>query len=394
MPSLPTPTAPPAPLSQRDPHTPTARIGALDCVLDLPGQASVRVDSTGRWCSARLDERWYRRTLDGGAVVYHGKQLPPEDVGELAPLHARIQTLAASFVARFEAPEEPLILTGSRPDRDALLTFLRRVEAWTPQAFEAEQARARAAYDEPVEILPPDRYLDLVVLAATGCPNATCTFCAFYQGRRFAVKSQAEFDAHLRAVVALMGPALGLRRGIFLGGASALSLSQSRLLAVLDQCRAHLGDLTDRTAAFWDPDHSPRRGPADWDQLAGAGVKVAYVGLETGLGALRAEVHKSGDITALAHKLRATTASQMRLGLVVLAGIGGQERHQAHLEATAELLGTLDLRRNDLVFISPLVGSMPPDALAEVDAALQQALKAASPARVVPYAMDDFRYYA
>lgn len=381
-------------LRQRDPHTPVARVSALDCVLELPGEGSIRVDSVGRWGSARVDGQLYRRTLDGRVVVYIGKHVPPVDVPGAAGLHAQVREQAREYVKRFENPDESLILSGAQADREVLLTYLRRVEDWTPEAFVAEHVRYSEAYDEEVEILPPDRYLDLVVLPATGCPNAGCTFCAFYQGTRFAVKSPDDFDAHLEKLLALFGPALGLRRGLFLGGASALSLSQKRVLAVLEQCRARLGALTDNAAAFWDPDHSPKRNVEDWNTLADAGLKVAYVGLETGLAGLREEVGKSGDLVLLAAKLRALTASRVRLGLIVLSGLGGLERIQAHIAATAEFAALLELRRDDVVFASPLRGSMPDEALVAADALLRSALKGEVAARVVPYAMDVFRYYA
>ncbi|PJB38396.1 MAG: hypothetical protein CO108_19080 [Deltaproteobacteria bacterium CG_4_9_14_3_um_filter_63_12] len=388
------PTEPAKSPRQRDPHTPVARVSALDCVLEIPGEGSLRVDSLGRWGSARIDGQLYRRTLDGRVVGYVGKHVPPVDVPDPARLHARVRAQAREFVTKFENPDEALLLSGSHGERAALLATLRRVEDWPAEAFAAEHEVFRAAYDEEVEILPPDRYLDLVVLPATGCPNAGCTFCAFYQGKRFAVKSAAEFDAHLEKVVSLFGPSLGLRRGLFLGGASALSLSQKRILGVLEQCRARLGSgLTDQSAAFWDPDHSPKRTLDDFNALFDAGLKVAYVGLETGLASLREEVGKSGDTELLAAQLRALTASRMRLGLIVLSGLGGLERSAAHIEATTKFVSGLGLRADDVVFASPLRDSMPYEALLAADAALRKALKAVVAAHVVPYAMEVFRYY-
>src|SRR5690606_30065277 len=94
----------------------------------------------------------------------------------------------------------------------------------------ARQAEAyRAAYPYPPSILPPDRYLSIVLQATFGCTWNRCTFCALYRDRPFRARDAAEFEEHAWAVRALLGRQWPYRQGLFLGDGNALALSLERL---------------------------------------------------------------------------------------------------------------------------------------------------------------------
>ena len=101
----------------------------------------------------------------------------------------------------------------------------------------ADAARFAEVY-RPVSILPPDQYLALVLQATEGCSYNRCTFCNFYRDRPFRVKTPEELPAHIAAVRAFFGPALGLRKTLFLADANALVAPMSRLRAWLDVIEA------------------------------------------------------------------------------------------------------------------------------------------------------------
>ncbi len=371
-----------------------ARVGPLDSVVDAPDGRMLRVDRDGRWLTARLDGGLYRRVMDGTVVVQTRRDRPPRDVAAPDAVHAEVSAMARVVAGDLGQGSIPVALTGRDARREALIAHLSRAAARGPASWREEQARYLAAYDEAVEILPPDRYRDVVVLPATGCPNSTCTFCAFYRGRGLSVKPPAAFAAHLEAVRGLFGEALGLRRGLFLGSASALSLGQPKLLAAMAAARDVLGDFPRGMAAFWDPDHAPRRTPAQWEALVDAGLRRAYVGLETGLSTLRAQVGKSGDLTRLGGRLREAAAAGVGIGVIVLAGLGGADVAEAHRRATTGLVAALGLDARDVVYVSGLEGPVSGAALDAEVAALHDDLMAATSAKVAPYAMQAFRYYA
>ena len=107
------------------------------------------------------------------------------------------------------------------------------LQRWDWAALQADARRFGEIY-RPVSILPPDQYLALVVQATEGCSYNQCTFCDFYRDRPFRVKSADELRAHIAAVQAFFGPALGLRKSLFLADANALVVPMPRLRAWLD----------------------------------------------------------------------------------------------------------------------------------------------------------------
>ena len=109
---------------------------------------------------------------------------------------------------------------------------------------------------------------------------------------------------------------------------------------------------------------------------------------------MRAEVGKSADLAAVAAALEAPRAGGVRVRLIVLAGLGGAAVAPEHRRATAAVVAGLGLERADTIYVSPMRGALAPDALAAEAEALQQAIAERTAARVVPYAVDAFRYFA
>lgn len=242
-------------------------------------------------------------------------------------------------------------------------------------------------------ILPPDRYRDLVVLPATGCPWGRCAFCAWYRDARFSVLDPAAFEAHLERVAALFGLGAPARDGLFLGSASALSVPDDRLLAHLGRAVARFGPFPRGVSAFLDPDHAPHRTEADWRRLAVAGLTRAVVGLETGDSALRRRLGKA-DPARLVETVRALRAAGLSAGVSVLAGPGSPADAEAHLRGTAAVVRDLGLGPGDVVYVSPLEGALPEPALAAAAAELEAALRPVTRAKIAPYRMDLYRYFA
>ena len=103
---------------------------------------------------------------------------------------------------------------------------------WDWASLEADRARFQQIYT-PVGILPPDQYLALVLQATHGCSHNACTFCTFYQDIPFRIKTPEQFRQHVAAVLDFFGPALAMRRSIFLADANALVAPMGRLRELL-----------------------------------------------------------------------------------------------------------------------------------------------------------------
>ena len=370
-----------------------SRQGDADFVAQHSPGRFLRADSTGRWITLNDRRGFLHRTLDG-QVVRRGKRgATTLDSAAATRAHETAITLACELAEVVDRlPDAELHLGGG--DRASLKERLARVQAWPAARHEREAARYLRAYPEPVTILPPDRYRDVVVLPAVGCANRGCTFCTLHSDRPYRALTDAEFDDHLEQVARLFGPLLGQRDGVFLGSASALTLSCRRLLPRLERIHQVFGPRRRGVASFFDPDLSPARGVDQWRQLADAGLVLAVLGLETGDPELRAQLGKRGSLARLAAATTALGEGGIRRGLTVLVGAGGLEACDRHARCTVAAAEALELSKGDIVYLSPLTGSLPPDRLEHETDRLRQLLKQATPARVVPYRFELFRYYA
>jgi len=358
----------------------THRLGPAGLVVAREPDLLLRVDLRGRWAMLRTAKGRWRRCLDGAVVRGQGEALEDLDAAAAAVVHDHVRALVEELVAQVTDAQARAVLDAAR--------------GWSASRLAAEAGHYSDTWPEPTPVLPPDRLRDLVLLPATGCPSNTCSFCSLYAGRGFTVLDAAALDAHLRAVAAFMGPGLGGRDGFYLGSASAMSLSAPRLHDVLDRVEARLGQPRRGLAAFWDPEHAPTHSVADLEALAERGLRRVVIGLETGDPTLRAAAGKAGDLCRLRLALDHARAAGVQVGLTVLVGLGGTQAVATHETATARLLGELPLTAADLVYLSPIAGSMPPSALADTRDRLLAALRPTTSARVVPYRLLRYRPWA
>ena len=347
---------------------------------------SVRLDGLGYWCSYRNSYAFYRRCIDGSVV--RGREEPvglsPDQADkvtlEVLSLLLRVVTSLASDAGVKAAIDQQAL---------ELLLYASRLQL---KAYCQRSYLADSAYPESIPILPPDRYGDIVIQPAIGCPNGQCSFCAFYQGKRFRVLSEEALKQHVSQVKALLGPGWGGRDGVFLGSANAMALSTRRLLPVLQLICDEVGVIRRGVAAFGDADFAPARQSGDWASLSEHGLRQVVIGLETGDGVLRGQLGKSGDLLPTRRMIEELKMAGIRVGVTILTGVG---RH-SHVEKTLSYVKHLPLEAKDIVYLSPLEGggvhvSAP---IADQYDELLLGLRSITNAQVVPYQMKRFFYYA
>ena len=146
---------------------------------------SYSFDRAGRLIGAFEGGRNYRRGLDN-RVLQKWSQAGVRQRRWLAPDEAR-----TFLEAVYRLADEIAAASG-----DSRLDALR---GWDWARLQADAAQFAMVY-RPVSILPPDQYLALALQATEGCSHNRCTFCDFYRGRPFRIKTPEELRAHVAAV--------------------------------------------------------------------------------------------------------------------------------------------------------------------------------------------------
>ncbi len=339
-----------------------------------------------------------------------------------ARVRGRVSAADGAAVVEAARHEASLALAALNPADAEGRRRLEAVQAMDAAALERDSAEFARVFGR-VGILPPDQYLAAVVQLTEGCSWNACGFCDLYRGVGFRVRTPAELAGHLAEVKGYFGPALALRRSVFLGAANALCVATERLLPLIEQVAAafpvappDLGGSARRAwllatpagvgglYSFVDAWTGQRRGVEEWRQCARLGLRRVYVGLETGDAALLGTLGKAGapeDAVALVRDLR---AAGVAAGVIVLLGAGGEPAFDSHVRETAAVLTRMRLRAADLLYLSDLIqpgslaprgGSLPPERCDDQRRALLSAWRPSDPVhppRVARYDLREFVY--
>jgi len=229
------------------------------------------------------------------------------------------------------------------------------LQGWDWPRLQADAARFAAIY-RPVSILPPDQYLALVLQATEGCSYNRCTFCDFYRDRTFRVKSPDELLAHIEAVRGFFGPALGLRKSLFLADANALVAPMPRLRAWLDVIeQAQIQPSSGGIYSFMDAFDVQRKTAAEWGELAARGLRRVYIGMETGDDALLRWLRKPGTSADVIEAVRLLKGAGIAASVIIMIGVGGRRFAEDHVADSAAALKAMSLGQGDIIYFSPFV---------------------------------------
>lgn len=342
------------------------------CKLEDVGRGiTARINCQGYWCSFRVGRHFYRLCMDGSVVL--GAGATPLSKEQVVTVHERY----FHWINSVPLQDETVVKSRSLSMAD----------------YERLAEQYGAVYPEEVAILPPDRYGDIVIAPAIGCPNRKCTFCAFYRDKPYKVLNEAALVDHLADVGRLYCGKMHSACGVFLGSANAMALSQRRLMFCLDEICKRFGTLKKGVATFADPDFSARRTDEQWRELKEKGLQQVVIGLETGWGALREKLGKSGDLTNVFDCVRSAKRAGMRVGITILTGAAADSGDE-NLYKTMKTVTRMELAPRDILYLSPLNdnGYVCREAIKQ-QRQYGLALREISNARVISYQMQRFRYF-
>ncbi|MEY2633992.1 MAG: hypothetical protein RIR00_2646 [Pseudomonadota bacterium] len=191
-------------------------------------------------------------------------------------------------------------------------------------------------YIEPV-YRPPSEARSLILPLTNGCSWNRCSFCEMYtapQKRFHAQDEQATLDS-LRHLGSL--PQARLIRRVFLADGDALVLPTRRLLAVLQAIREHLPQVS-RVSSYCLPRNLRKKSVAELSELAAAGLKLVYVGAESGDDFVLERINKGETWESTRDALDKLGAAGIRRSVMLLNGLGGRRYSAQHAHHSARLI--------------------------------------------------------
>ncbi len=342
---------------------------------------ALNYDREGRLLGAWIEGRNYRRSLDNRILEKQAGARPGLsyrvrrvlDDGEARAFLQNVYARVVDYRKTLDDPTIRLMTNSSSEDVTRVRESLDRILECDLARLERDRETFNVIY-KPISILPPDQYLALVLQATEGCSYNQCAFCGFYRGRKFYIKSVDEFRNHIRDVRAFFGGSIGLRKTIFLADANALIIPQAQLVPIFDAINAefaiHPRALKDDALREWEQQHpihfegvysfidaftTKRKSSTDYAELAARGLRRVYVGLETGDPELLRFLGKPNVPAEVIQLVDHVKAGGVAVGIIILAGAGGDKYAEQHVRHTSELVNRLPLDQNDLIYFSEMI---------------------------------------
>ena len=203
-------------------------------------------------------------------------------------------------------------------------------------------------YNEPL-FRPPSEAYSLILQATFGCSWNKCAFCEMYSSKKFKVKDPEVFEKEVKAV-ADASPDV---RKIFLADGNAMVLSFNKLKNILKVINEHFPKVI-RISAYALPGDLISKTESELKELQGLGLKLIYVGIESGDDELLKLINKSETFDTTLEGLLKSKSAGIKSSVMILNGLGGQKYSDQHAENSARLINKINPE-----FLSTLVLSFP-----------------------------------
>jgi radical SAM superfamily enzyme YgiQ (UPF0313 family) len=183
---------------------------------------------------------------------------------------------------------------------------------------------------------PPSEAESLLVQVTIGCSWNKCTFCDMYKNKKFRIRPLNEVIADLRE----MEWYRGRFRRIFLCDGDALALPTPALEEILKEIRRLFPDL-EGVRTYASARDVLRKEPQELKSLAGLGLDMLYLGLESGSDKVLAAVNKGITRQQMIDAAALLKEAGIKQSVSIIAGLGGEEMSEEHILETASALNEM-----------------------------------------------------
>ncbi|MBM9603508.1 radical SAM protein [Desulfopila inferna] len=184
---------------------------------------------------------------------------------------------------------------------------------------------------------PPSEAASILLQVTTGCSHNKCTFCRMYKEQPFKIKS----DEKILQDILFAAQYCKNQKRLFLCDGDVLSLSHKRLSAILKLIRKHL-PWTTRVGVYANTKSIYNKSVEQLSELRDLGLKIAYMGLETGDDQTLQAINKGANAQRMIEMGQKIRKAGIKLSVTVLLGIAGKQRSSIHAVETGRVLTAID----------------------------------------------------
>jgi radical SAM superfamily enzyme YgiQ (UPF0313 family) len=193
-------------------------------------------------------------------------------------------------------------------------------------------------YDERVIVRPPSEADSLLLPVTFGCSHNDCTFCGTYSDIKFRIRHAEDVKQDIDKIAQNYSSSV---RRVFLENGDALIAPQHILVEVLNYLNKKFPRL-ERVGTYASPQSALIKSVEQLKELNQLGLKIAYLGVETGDEELLKKIKKGATYDQIVEGGRKIKQAGITLSVTVILGLGGTEGSQKHALGTAKILSDLD----------------------------------------------------
>lgn len=180
-----------------------------------------------------------------------------------------------------------------------------------------------------------------------GCSHNRCTFCGMYKDRKFRIRTLDEIKTDIQMAKEHYGDV----EKVFLCDGDAIAIETDILLEILEELRNAFPSLR-HVGSYVGPQSTLEKSMEELIALRAAGLKKAYLGVETGDDTLLGEIKKGVTAEEMLQAGKNLVAAGMNLSSMVLLGLAGKDRRRSHEHAIATAKITNEMKPHYLAALT------------------------------------------
>jgi len=184
---------------------------------------------------------------------------------------------------------------------------------------------------------PPSEAYSLILQVTIGCAHNGCTFCSMFKDKKFRIRPVEEVIEDLQWARKRYSRV----EKFFLADGDALVLSNENLMVILNTINELFPECR-QTTVYGSPQDVLRKKDTELQELRKAGVKIIYIGAESGNDVVLSNINKGATRAEIIEAVKKIEAAGIKASVTFISGLGGKDLWREHAIDTGTMISEMN----------------------------------------------------
>lgn len=184
---------------------------------------------------------------------------------------------------------------------------------------------------------PPSEAYSLIIQVTIGCSHNKCTFCSMFKDKKFRIRSLEDIFEDLERAERYYKTV----KKVFLADADALVLKTDHLEKILLKIK-ELFPECEKVSTYTTAKDILRKSESELLKLKNQGLKMVYLGIETGSDEILKEVKKGVTANEMIEAGKRVKKVGIKLSVTLISGLGGTQKSKEHAIESSKVINAID----------------------------------------------------